>query len=144
MLVPRNSSLMPVMRGDYGLHRLFDDLFEGFPFSGGSVRSLPAVNTWEDEKSYRVEAELPGMDKNDVEISAVGRELRISGKREEKLEENAKYHRRERSFGEFHRMVRFPGDVEAGKIEARFENGVLTLTVPKAETALPRKIEIKG
>jgi HSP20 family protein len=145
MLVPRNCSVVARPNDLAGFDRLFDDLFSGFQASGlGYSRSFPAIDSWEDEKSYHLAVELPGFSKKDVEVSLLGKELEISGSREEESDDGATYHRRERYSGRFHRKFRFPVDVDSGKVEARFENGVLTLTVPKAEAALPRKIEVKG
>jgi HSP20 family protein len=151
MLVPRNSTRLPVLRGNVGIDRLFDDLFDGFPFGSTSwetpLRAFPAVNSWEDEKSYHLEAELPGLSEKDVEITVLGNELRISGGREETIEkkdEKTTYHRRERYVGKFSRVFRFPVDVDESKVKAKFVNGVLEITMPKAEAALPRRIEVKA
>jgi HSP20 family protein len=144
MLVRRNS-LVPVRRNE-AFDRLFDDLFRGFqPSTSFAAESgFPALDTWEDNKGYHVEAELPGFEENDIEISVLGNELRIGGSREAQKEEGEKtWHRRERYLGSFSRAVSFPVDVESGKVEARYENGLLRISLPKAETALPRKVEVK-
>jgi HSP20 family protein len=105
---------------------------------------MPAVNMWEDEKVYHVEAELPGISEKDLSISILGNELRIEGGREEEnVEEKKNFLRRERSFGKFSRILRFPVDLEDSKAEAKYENGVLHLTLPKAIAALPRKVAVK-
>jgi HSP20 family protein len=105
---------------------------------------MPAVNMWEDEKAYHVEAELPGISEKDLSISVLGNELRIEGGREEEnVEEKKNYLRRERSFGKFSRILRFPVDLEDSKAEAKYENGILHLTLPKAAAALPRKVAVK-
>lgn len=151
MLVPRNcATRLPTLRGNAGLDRLVEDLFEGFPFGLTSwepmSRSFPAVNSWEDEKSYHLEVELPGLTEKDVEITLLGNELRIAGGREERVEDKGgkpTYHRRERYVGKFSRMFRFPVDVDESKVNAEFNNGVLEITLAKAAAALPRKIEVK-
>jgi HSP20 family protein len=146
MLVRRNS-LVPMIGTPRGLDRVFDDLFADVPF--GSTRSFegrfPAVNTSEDEKGYTVEAELPGLKREDIEISVLGNELRIAGGAETKKdEENVTYHRRERFTGRFARVLRFPVDIDGEKVQAGYEAGILTIHLPKAAAALPRRIEVKS
>jgi HSP20 family protein len=88
---------------------------------------------------------MPGLKEKDIEISVLGNELRILGGTEsEKEEKDTKYHRRERFVGRFQRVLRFPVDIEDGKVEAKYESGILKITLPKAAAALPRKIEVKG
>lgn len=140
MLVPRNQ-MMPAYRG--GVDRWFDDLFRGFSaVSAGN--GFPPVNARDEGTHFEVEAELPGFSKKDIEISLAGNELRLAGSREEASESDAKYHLRERYRGRFERVVRFPVDIEDGGVDAKFDNGVLTITLPKAKTALPKKIAVKG
>jgi HSP20 family protein len=147
MLMTRGT-LLPARTDRMSIDRLFDDLLEGFPFTpapwSGRSLQIPAVNSWEDEKSYTVEAELPGFSEKDIEVSVLGNELRLSGSRETEHEENKTFHRRERYSGRIERILRFPLEIDAGKIDATFKNGVLTVTLPKAQAALPRKIEVKG
>jgi HSP20 family protein len=107
--------------------------------------SFPAVNVWETDESLFVEAELPGLDKNDVEIFVTaGNQLSIKGERKEPAATSGTWHRRERSYGKFGRVVELPYAVDADKVDATFRNGVLTLTLPKAEEAKPRKIRVKA
>lgn len=147
MLV-RTNSLVPVFRNEYGLDRLFNNLFRDFPFedtSVGEAGRYPAVDAWEDEKAFHVEAEMPGLKEKDIEISVLGNELRITGGTEaDKEEKDTKFHRRERFVGRFSRVLRFPVDIEDGKVEAQYESGILKITLPKAAAALPRRIEVKG
>jgi HSP20 family protein len=149
MLVTRGT-LLPARTERIPFDRLFEDLLEGFPFqptheSGNGTR-LPAVNSWEDEKNYYVEAELPGFTEKEIEVSVLGNELKLTGSRETETEsdEGKKYHRRERYTGKVERILRFPVDLDNGKIDASFQNGVLSITLPKVPAALPRKIEVKG
>jgi HSP20 family protein len=147
MLTRRETGLVPVRSAfDSALDSVFRDVFSNFPTweSTPWVRSFPAVNAWEDEKAFHVEAELPGFDEKDVEVTVLGNELRLEGRREEKHEENTKLYQSERYTGEFKRVLRFPVDLDEAKIEARFKNGLLTVTLPKAAAALPRKIEVRG
>jgi HSP20 family protein len=147
MLMTRGT-LLPARTDRMSIDRLFEDLLEGFPFTpapwNGTNVPLPAVNSWEDEKNYYVEAELPGFNEKDIEVSVLGSELRLSGTRETEHEEHKTYHRRERYTGKVERILRFPVEIDAGKIDATFKNGVLTVTLPKAQAALPRKIEVRG
>ena len=150
MLIRRNRSL-PTLTGpfDMNLDRLFRDAFEGItayepPAATGG--NMP-VNVWEDENTYHVEAELPGFSERNVELSVLGNELRIEAKAEEQTEEKdekGKLLRRERWTGTTSRVLRFAVDLEDTKVNAKFENGLLTVTLPKAKAALPRRIEIRG
>ena len=149
MLVRRNGPVLGLRLGsDRGLDRVLDGLFNEFPVGdtcGAGAGRYPAVNTSEDDTSFTVEAELPGLKREDIDISVLGNELRITGGSEETKEESgAKVHRRERYAGKFSRVLRFPVDVEGEGVKAEYEAGILTVTLPKAATALPRKIEVKG
>ncbi|HOB73971.1 MAG TPA: Hsp20/alpha crystallin family protein [Phycisphaerae bacterium] len=128
------------------LRREIDRLFDAFTGGdGGLVRSraFPAVNVWEDGNNLFLEAELPGVAREDLEISAAGNELTIRGRRNPCQGENLVYHRQERGYGEFSRVLTLPVEVDTDKIEATLRDGVLTLTLPKAEAAKARKIEVK-
>jgi HSP20 family protein len=109
-----------------------------------SERSFPAVNVWENEEMLFAEAEVPGLKLDDLEISVTGNELSIKGQRREEEQEGVTYHRRERGTGSFRGVVRLPVDVDVNKVEARLANGVLTIELPKAPSAKPRKIELKA
>lgn len=119
--------------------RLFNDLLTGVP----TPRAFPPINVWEDENAVFVEAELPGYTDKDVDISLHGTELTIAGARSgSSVNENATVHRRERWSGRFTRTLRFATPIDPGAVEARFESGVLTITLKKTEAAKPRKIEV--
>jgi HSP20 family protein len=145
MLTRRETGLVP-RTTNWDLDRLFRDVFNDFPTWSPAPRTTryPAVNAWEDDSAYHVEAELAGFAEKDIEVTVLGNELRLSGKRESKTDENAKVFHRERYIGEFSRVLRFPVDLDDSKVKAEFKNGVLTVTLPKAAAALPRKIEVKG
>jgi HSP20 family protein len=118
------------------------DLFDRY-YSQESVWS-PAVDIAEDEKQYLITMDLPGLDKKEVAIKLENDVLTVSGeKKEEKKEDNKNYHRVERYYGKFERSFRLNEDVNREQIEANFKNGVLRLSLPKAEKALPKQIEIK-
>lgn len=105
---------------------------------------FPAVNVYANDQAQIISAELPGLTREDIEISVAGEALTISGSREpEKVEEGAEYHRRERSAGKFTRSFQLLFPVDADKVEASFENGVLHIRLPRAEADRPRKIAIK-
>jgi len=104
----------------------------------------PAVDIEEDEKYYLLTMDLPGLDKKEVDIKLDGEVLTVSGeKKEEKKETNKNYHRIERYYGKFQRSFRLNDDVNREQIEANFKNGVLRLSLPKTEKALPKQIEVK-
>lgn len=147
MFTRRETGLVPVRSAfDLALDRVFQDVFEGLPRweVAPLTRSFPAVNAWEDEKVFHVEAELPGFEEKDIQVTVLGNELRLEGKREEIRDENTKLYHRERYYGEFARVLRFPVDLDESKVDANFKNGLLTITLPKAAASLPRKIEVKG
>ncbi len=125
--------------------RFFDDFGMPFATNGGQLgEAVPAVNVWEDPESIFVEAELPGMTMNDVELTVVGSELSIRGERKPESAEGVTFHRRERGTGAFTRFVALPMAVETGRVEAVLRDGVLTVTLPKAAEAKPRRIEVKA
>jgi HSP20 family protein len=106
----------------------------------------PTLDAWETEHAFVVQLDLPGLTSEQVELTFDRNTLTVQGKRLATLPATDKGEVRvflnERAAGEFTRSLRFPQYVEATRIEASFVNGVLTVTVPKAETAKPRKIEI--
>jgi HSP20 family protein len=105
---------------------------------------FPAVNLTQDSESFYVRAELPGMKAKDLDVSAFQRTLTIAGERKVADEQGASYHRRERAHGPFSRSVTLPGDFDSEKVQARFVNGVLTVTLPKPDAAKPRQISVKS
>ena len=106
------------------------------------TRVFPAMNVWEDGECFYAEAEIPGVSMKDLEIYASGNELTIKGQRKVLNGEDLTYHRQERGAGEFARMITLPADVNADKVEATLNNGVLTIVLPKAEAAKMRKITV--
>lgn len=125
--------------------RLFDTFFnEGGQGEEVATRSwLPPVDIQETEEGFRLMAELPGLTREDINITLENNVLRLTGERKfEKDVKKESYHRVERSYGSFARSFVLPQQVSSDKVQAAFENGVLTITVPKAEQAKPRKIEI--
>jgi HSP20 family protein len=104
-----------------------------------------ALDVAENENEFVVKASLPGIYLNDLEITYSNNTLTIKGEvREEQELEEARYHLRERSYGSFARSITLPAGVEADKIEANYEAGVLKLRLPKAEEIKPKRIAIKA
>lgn len=129
------------------MRRLLDETFGSFGFSspllaeGASWR--PMVDIEEQDDTYVVEAELPGVKRDDVNIELVGNELSITGAVKEK-ERQGVLRQRTRRTGRFEYRIALPESVDPGKVDASLDNGVLTVRVPKAEKAERRKIEIKA
>lgn len=110
----------------------------------GLTTWAPRVDITEDDKEYIVEAELPGMKKDEVKVTIENGVLSISGERKaEKEEKGKKYHRVERSYGSFTRSFTLPDTSSADKISADFKDGMLKIHVPKSEKAQTKPIEVK-
>lgn len=119
--------------------------FPAFPALGRETRTgLPAMDAWETEKAVVIEADVPGFTMDNIEISHLGDELTIKGSRAETAVENGEVVRRERRFGEFSRTIKFTTEVDLDRAEASLASGVLRVSVPKAEKAMPRKVAIKA
>ncbi len=107
---------------------------------------MPLTDISEEKDAYKLQIDIPGVDKKDVKISFADGKLIISGERkEEKVEENkeTKYHRIERTYGKFFRSFTLPKEIAADKIEAEYINGQLMVMIPKTEEAKPKELEIK-
>jgi HSP20 family protein len=108
----------------------------------GGTAMLP-LDISENENEFTVKASLPGVRPEDVQITAHGDTLTIRGVMKEEQEKKGEhYHLRERRYGEFQRTVKLPAPISADKAQARFEDGVLTLTLPKADEAKPKQIRV--
>ena len=127
------------------LDRLFDNfLSERTGSSDVLSDGLPAVDVEETEHEFVVSAEIPGMQKKDIKISFEKNYLTLSGeKKAEKETKNGNFYHRERTYGKFNRSIPIPVGVMLDKIEAVYEQGVLTIKIPKTEEAKPKQIEIK-
>jgi HSP20 family protein len=129
------------------LQREMNQLFSRWGEDGLRALGLnqyPAVNVWEDGDNLLVEAELPGLNLADLEIFVTGsNQLTIKGERKQSVPEKGVRHRQERGFGNFVRVLALPFAVDAEKVEAKFENGVLQIKLAKHESAKPRKIHVK-
>ena len=141
-------SVWPGFGRFFGLRNELDRLFEPFAeFTLGSqlLRAWnPAIDLYDDKDNVTVKAELPGLKKEDIDVSLHDGVLTISGERksEEKFE-GAETYRAERFVGRFQRSVTLPSPVSADKVQAQYKDGVLTVTLPKTEEAKPKQIEVK-
>jgi HSP20 family protein len=124
--------------------RFFDTFFaDGAGEDVANRTWTPPVDIRESDDAFRIHAELPGLTKEDVQITLENNVLRLSGERkfEKEVKQDA-YHRIERAYGSFSRSFALPHQVASDKVEAKFENGVLSIVVPKVEQAKPRRIAI--
>jgi HSP20 family protein len=127
---------------------LDDVVNDGYYFNRGRElikHQWPNVDIVEQNDTFEIHAELPGLDKNDIAIKIENGVLSISGekKQEKKEKEKGKYYYYERSYGTFNRTFALPDNVDENAIEAQFKNGLLTLTLKKTEKAKPKTIEVK-
>lgn len=107
--------------------------------------AYPPLNVWEDDEHLYVEAELPGFELGDLEIYVTGgRQLSIKGERKPPEMKGGTWHRRERAFGSFNRMIELTSEVDSDKVSAEFRHGVLTIMLPKCEEVKPRRISVKA
>ena len=128
------------------IDKMFRDFFTRSPFSrpyeGGDW--LPAIDMSESEKEIVVNAEIPGMDGKDIDISLNGRVLTIKGERKQEKEGKEKnYHFLERRYGTFSRSFELPADVDSEKIMAGYKDGILKINLPKTKQQAVKKIEVK-
>lgn len=130
------------------ISRIFEDFLH--PLSGEPMKSMepvydfvPTLDVKTSEKEYTFKLDIPGVDKNDVKIEVVDNSLVISGERkEEKKEDEKNRYFYESRYGMFQRSIPLPSDVDADKIEADFENGVLRIDIPRVQATQARKISI--
>ena len=130
------------------MDRLFSDSFvrpARWPSQADEGAATLPLDMYETDEDVIVKASVPGIKPDDVEVTMQDGVLQIRGESEQEREETeGRYHYRERHYGSFARAVRLPGNVDADKVDAEFENGVLTVRIPKAEQAKPRKITVKS
>ena len=125
------------------MDRLFDDAFTR-PISMSEGSAKPAIDLYQTEDDVVVKASMPGLKTKDVHISVTADVLTLSGEfKQEDEHKQATYHIREHRYGSFERSIMLPIDVQTDKAKAVFENGILTITLPKAETVKPKTIDIK-
>lgn len=136
------------------LHREIDSLFNGYnrgrlfgpAFEPGlGLRHYPKINLRDDDENVYVEALLPGVEPDKIDMNVLGNTLTLAGQRHalDSGEEKITWHRRERGTGKFMRTLELPVDIVAEKVKAEYSNGLLRVTMPKAAEAKPKKISVK-
>ncbi len=148
-LVPSRepNALMPPGFGLFGLHREIDRLFNEFAQgvgSDGAKNIVPSIEISETDKAIEISAEMPGLERKDVEITIEDDTLTIRG--EKKIEENQKdknVQHSERAYGVFLRVLQLPPGIDLSNVQATMSNGVLKITIPKPAKPEPKKIEVK-
>lgn len=126
------------------MDRLFDDAFTR-PIGMGGGAGLPSVDLYQTNDEIVLKAALPGLKTDDVQISVTADVLTLRGEfKQENVQKDATYHIREQRYGSFERSVMLPTDVQTDRARADFENGILTITLPKAEAVKPKTINIKA
>jgi len=129
---------------DHSIERLFDDMWRGVATQPAAAFA-PRLDVVERESELLVNAELPGLEEKDFSLEVHGNVLTLRGeKRSEHEERKQGWHWNERSYGSFRRVVELPVEVDADKASASFKNGVLTVTLPKAESAKVRNIPVNA
>lgn len=146
----RAGGMFPLSRFHEEIDRMFEDFLGGvgaFPQIGRDLSVLkPSVDIAVSEKEYTVTAEIPGVEEKDVKLELRENALIITGEKKHESEKKEKdFHRIERSYGSFKRVLNLPVDADADKVDASFKNGVLTVTLPRKAQEQPkgRSIEIK-
>jgi len=129
------------------IRKQMDELYgalSGGALSMPSAGVFPLTNVTEDKDHFYVRAELPGVKSEELDIQVTSNSISIAGERKIPVEgNNVRYHRREREAGKFSRLINLPSDIDANKIDAKLENGILKVTIPKAEVAKPKQITVK-
>ncbi len=147
MLLRRVNGSDPLRRFRCDFDELFANFFDELPGMGTlrefTGRTFPAMNISEDDTNIYAEIELPGLKMEDIEVSVLGDQLAVKGTIQSEQHESVDFHRRERRYGSFSRVVQLPVEIDADKVKAELRNGVLTVTMPRAASVCPRKIEVK-
>jgi len=152
MLVRRVWPSRPTFQGSLGdfdqvrreMLRLLDTAAADEPLADAGAGVFPPLNVTQDDENFYVRAEVPGVKPNELSISAVRNRVSLAGQREiEREHERVSYHRKERAEGSFNRTLTLPSEVDADRVDARYADGILTLTLPKAEATKPRQITVR-
>jgi HSP20 family protein len=145
--VPRDPMLDLLYQLERRMGRILNEPFRMFDWTLGESPTaawMPLVDIFEEDDAIRIVAELPGVKPDDVKITVEGNLLTIKGTKEQVAEEKAeKVHRYERTYGAFERTFTLPASVDPDKIKAQYDLGVLTITLPKQETAKPHLIKVE-
>jgi HSP20 family protein len=150
-LIPRHSSFQDLFDFRRDFDQIFNRMVSGWPFSdertlGASSAFAPSVESYVDQdgKKYHCRVSLPGVDPKDVQIHAQGNTLTISGERKvNRSSKDVNFLHEEISYGSFERACTLPEGVDADKMTADYQNGMLEITAPMAASVLPRRIEIR-
>jgi HSP20 family protein len=131
------------------IEQMFEELWHGWPFGvqADSGRTLlrPAMDVVENEQDLTVRVDLPGLTPEQLHVEVENGVLTISGETGDTVEkEGERYHYRERRFGSFQRSIRLPNTLDADKVDASYENGVLNVVIPKLPQAQPKQISVKA
>jgi HSP20 family protein len=127
------------------IRRLQDEVDRAFGIARRAVGGFPAINLWQGSDSAALTAELPGVDPADIDISVKDDVVTISGERRPpEADEQTVWHRRERAYGRFSRVVQLPYRVDPNRVEARMSDGVLQIELHRPEADKPRRVEIKA
>jgi HSP20 family protein len=129
-----------LLRLQHDLERFFENPSIDLGFSGRGA--FPPLNVFTDADGVVVRAEMPGVKADDLSIEGESGRLTLRGERKSVAPASGSFHRRERPYGTFARSIRLPSDLDFGKSRATYRNGVLTLRIPRAEAAKPRRIQV--
>jgi HSP20 family protein len=133
------------------MNSVFDNFFRGFDvaprgFAEGLESFSPSIDVKENDKEFIIKAELPGVEEKDIDVTVTNDSVTIKGeKKEEKEDKDKNYYYMERSYGSFCRVIPLEAEIESGKVEARFKNGILDIKLPKSQSAKAKgtKVSIK-
>jgi HSP20 family protein len=139
------------MMANWDLFQELDQAFgsSGLGFFGQSflpgigTGSYPRINVSEDDNNYFIEALVPGVNADDIDLNVMQRNMTLVGGRNEAEDRNYTWHRHERGAGKFMRTIDLPANIDTTKVDAEFRNGVLSITLPKMESDKPKKISLK-
>ena len=125
------------------INRAFNSSLAEWPTTAGWGTAFPAADVYQDKDNVIVTAEVPGLAEKDVDLSITGNTLTLKGEKKHESEvKEESYHRVERSYGSFQRVIELPVEVNAEKAKAKLTNGVLTVTLPKSEAVKPKQITV--
>lgn len=142
MIARMLNDFAPLLNLQNEMNRVFEDFFQDMPTRRPYGRQYPAMNLWADGDAAWIETELPGLTLEDLDVSVRGNEVTIAGHRKIADQKDAAWHRRERAYGDFTRTLAIPWEIDADKVEATLRDGVLTVRLPKSESAKPKKVKV--
>ncbi len=148
---PKSQELEPFRSLRQEVDRIFDDFFRGWsrPWTSGWLTPMeggftPSVDLKETDKEFVLTAEVPGVSKDELDVTITEDSVTLRGeRRQEKEEKNENYHYRETTYGAFQRVIPLPGEVVAEKAKAKLKDGVLTLVLPKAQPSKAKGVQVK-